>query len=220
MGGALLIVWGIALLAILALGGLLLWTLRRQVVPDARPQAPVEQAGGLDVGSSETLLFYYEEESVRATPGGRVIVRIPGMAWESEWQDDLLRLEVLVEDPASIAVPEAWGAAEVLAAYALRAYRMTEIGSDIEVERFAAPVDVFITADERGGELRFGVNNREGWTLAPLTALSPQALDGVDIPAGRSWAAASIAGMREVCLVRMPEPDRGAEEPGEPAEDR
>jgi hypothetical protein len=202
MGGALFIVWGVALVAILALGGFVVWTLRRGVAPNLAPKAA-------DAGGGDTLLFYYEQESVRATPQGTVIVRIPAMAWEGEWQDDLLRLEVLSEDPASIVVPASWGAAEILAAYALRAYRMTDLGTDIDVERFAAPVDVFVTTAEVGGELRFGVNNEEGWTLAPLAALSPQALEGVDIPPGRSWAAASIAGMRNICLVRMPESGQG-----------
>lgn len=206
MGGALVIVWGVALLALLTLGGLLVWTLRRETL--------VEKARGLQAGGGDTLLFYYEQESVRSTPRGRVIVRIPGMAWEGEWQDDLLRLEVLGRDPAAIRVPAAWGAAKVLAAYALRAYRMTEMGSDIQVDRFAAPVDVFLTADLAEGELRFGVNNEEGWTLAPLATLSPQALEGVDLPVGRGWAAASIAGLREICLVRMPVPGQGVEEQG------
>jgi hypothetical protein len=206
MGGALFIVWGIALLALLVLGGLLAWALRRQALPDALPETPVEKVKGFAVRGGETLLFYYEEESVRATPGGQVIVRISGMAWEGEWQDDLLRLEVLGQDPASVRVPEEWGAAEVVAAYALRAYRMTEMGNDIPVERFAAPVDVFLTTDVDGGELRFGVNNKDSWELAPLATLSPQALDGIDLPPERGWAAASIAGMREVCLVRMPVP--------------
>ena len=213
MGGALFIVWGAALVAILGLGGLLVWTLRRE----APPETPVEQAEGPPVEEGGTLLFYYEEESVRATPQGGVIARIPGMAWDREWQDDLLRLEVVGADPASIDVPAAWGAAEVLAAYALRAYRMTEMGTDIEVERFAAPVDVFMTTGEGEGRLRFGVNNEEGWALAPLAALSPQALEGVDLPPWRGWAAASIAGMRQICLVRMPEPDHSAEEQGLPA---
>lgn len=198
MGGVLFIVWGVALLAIVTLGGLLAWTLWREAL--------LERAPSLQAGGGGTLLFYYEQESVRSTPHGQVIVRIPGMAWEAEWQDDLLRLEVLGRDPAAIRVPAAWGAAKVLAAYALRAYRMTEMGSDIQVERFAAPVDIFVTTDVAEGELRFGVNNEEGWALAPLAALSLQAPEGVDLPVGRGWAAASIAGLREICLVRMPVP--------------
>ena len=201
MGGALFIVWGVALLALVALGGLLAWTLRREAL--------VARAGGLEVSGGGTLLFYYEQESVRSTPGDRVIVRIPGMAWEGEWQDDMLRLEVLGRDPAAIRVPPAWGAARVLAAYALRAYRMTEMGNDVRVERFAAPVDIFLTADIVEGELRFGVNHEQGWTLAPPAALSPQSLQGVDLPAERGWAAASIAGLREICLVHMPGPAQG-----------
>jgi len=107
--------------------------------------------------------------------------------------------------PASLDVPAEWGAAEVLAAYSLRAYRMTDLGTDIEVERFAAPLDVFLTVEGVEPGLRFGVNHEGRWTLAPPAALSPETIEGVDISAGESWAAASIAGMREICLVRVPE---------------
>jgi hypothetical protein len=207
MGGALYIVWGIAGAAILALGALLIWTLRGEV--SRRARLATSEASG---SGSDTLLFYYEQESVRSTPNGEVIVRIPGMAWEPEWQDDLLRLEVARVDPSSLLVPGEWGAARVLAAYALRAYRMTDLGTDIQVERFAAPVDVFVTTAGFEPRLRFAVKQGERWTLAPPAALSPDTFEDVDIPAGQSWAAASIAGMRDICLVRMPAPEGSAEQ--------
>ena len=215
MGGGLYVVWGFALLVILALGGLLAWTLRRGPSPDAPPEALDQEIVRLEVQDEGTLLFYHEEESVRSTPHGRVIVRIPGMAWERGWQDDLLRLEVSALDPASVGAPAAWGAAEVLAAYRLRAYRMTELGTDVEVERFAAPVDVFLTAQGQEARLRFGVHDERGWVLAPFATLSPEALQGVKIPAERSWAAASITGMRDICLVRVPGPQPPEEVQGQ-----
>jgi hypothetical protein len=219
MGGAFLIVWGVALAAIVALGTLLVWTLRRQpaVEEGESPRVTGGVQGG--AGSGDTLLFYYEEESVRTTPDGRVIIRMSGLAWEREWHDDLLRLEVGVEDPASVEVPAEWGAAEVLAAYSLRAYRMTDLGTDIEVERFAAPVDVFLTVEGVEPGLRFGVNHEGRWTLAPPATLSPETIEGIDIPAGESWAAASIAGMREICLVRVSEQRPVAGEQAGPAGD-
>jgi hypothetical protein len=219
MGGAFLIVWGVALAGIVALGALLVWTLRREpsIREDEAPYATGAAQGGAESG--DTLLFYHEEESVRATPHGRVIVRISGMAWEREWHDDLLRLEVGVEDPASVEVPAEWGGAQVLAVYCLRAYRMTDLGTDIEIERFAAPVDVFLTIEGVEPGLRFGVNHEGRWTLAPPATLSPATIEGIDIPAGQSWAAASIAGMREVCLVRAPEQRPIAEEQAGPAGD-
>jgi hypothetical protein len=202
MGGALFIVWGIAGIALLALGALLWWALQDETPSQTR----VVQSGSSGA-AGDTLLFYYEQESVRSTPDGRVIVRIPGMAWEPEWQDDLLRLEVGRADPSSLPVPDEWDAARVLAAYALRAYRMTDLGTDIDVKRFAAPVDVFLTTEGEEPRLRFGVKHGERWTLAPPAALSLDTFEDVDIPAGQSWAAASIAGMRDICLVRIPAPE-------------
>ena len=198
----LFVVWGVALLVLLGLGALLIWTLRGNV-------RPAEWARTLRVAASfapatDTLLLYYEEESVRRTPQGDVVLRIPGMAWEREWQDDLVRLEVARIEPEGVAVPEQWGEAEVLAVYDLRAHRMTEIGTDIAVESFAAPVDVFLTSEAEMGGLRFGVNNDGEWTLAPQAALPLDVLEQAGIPASQGWAAASISRLRQVCLVRMP----------------
>jgi hypothetical protein len=191
-----IVVWGIALLALLGLGVVLIWTLRSGT--------PHGRAGGEpDDSATDTLLLYYEQESVRRTPRGEVVLRIPGMAWEREWQDDLVRLEVTRIEPESIAAPEPWGAAEVLAAYDLHAHRMTEIGTDIPVESFAAPVDVFLTCERELQGLRFGIENQGEWTLAPPAALPLEVLEEAGIPAGQGWAAASISRLRQVCLVRM-----------------
>jgi hypothetical protein len=133
-----------------------------------------------------------------------MVVHIPGTAWDQAWRDDLLRLEVSIEEPAAEVVPAAWGEVRVLAAYAVRAYRMTEIGTDIAVERFAAPVDVFLITEDRVGELRFGVNNEGTWMLAPPAGLSPETFEGIDIPAGKRWVAASVTRLREICLVSFP----------------
>jgi hypothetical protein len=200
MGGAFVVIWGVALLAVVALGAILMLTLRQ-----GAPAEPPDAAGLAVSGPlSDTLLFYYEEESVGRTSQGGMIVHIPGTAWDQEWRDDLLRLEVSTEEPAAVAVPAEWGEVRVLAAYSVRAYRMTEIGTDVAVERFAAPVDVFLTAEDRAGELRFGVNNEGIWTLAPSAALAPEMFEGVDIPAGRGWVAASVTRLREICLVSFP----------------
>ncbi len=200
MGGAFLVIWGVALLAVVALGAILWLTLRQGAPPESLDAAGSAASGPL----SDTLLFYYEEQGVGRTSQGGMIVHIPGSAWDQEWRDDLLRLEVSTKEPAAVAVPTAWGEVRVLAAYAVRAYRMTEIGTDIVVERFAAPVDVFLMAEDEAGELRFGVNNEGTWMLAPSAALSPEMLEGVDIPAGQRWVAASVTRLREICLVSFP----------------
>jgi hypothetical protein len=192
------VVWGVALMLLLGLGAALILTLRQG-------ERPAEDSGSAEhplVSTTDTLLLYYEEESVRRTPTGDVVLRIPGIAWEREWQEDLVRLEVARLAASTVDVPADWGEAEVLAVYDLRAHRMTEIGTDIAVEQFAAPVDVFLIADGRVDGLRLGVQRGGVWTLALPAALSPEALEQAGIPAGQSWAAASITQLRPVCLVR------------------
>jgi len=199
MAGMILVVWGFALWVLLGLGALLIWTLRsgrRMVEAAPGPEEPSQPV-------TDTLLLYYEEESVRRTPQGDVVLRIPGMAWEREWQEDLVRLDVTRLDPGTVEPVEEWGEAEVLAAYELQAHRMTEIGSDITVESFAAPVDVFLVSKGEEEGLRFGIGSETGWTLAPPAALPLDVLAQAGIPAGQGWAAASISRLRQVCLVRM-----------------
>ena len=98
MTGMILVVWGFALWVLLGLGVLLIWTLRSG-------RRTVEAASGPEDASqpvTDTLLLYYEEQSVRRTPQGDVVLRIPGMAWEREWQDDLVRLDVTRLDPITV----------------------------------------------------------------------------------------------------------------------
>jgi hypothetical protein len=194
-----LVVWGIALVMLLGLGGLLIWTLR------SRGATPGSALGAKEPSLSvtDTLLLYYEEESVRRTPQGDVVLRIPGMAWEREWQEDLVRLEVTRLDPASVQAAEEWDEGQVLAAYELQAHRMTEMGTDILVESFAAPIDVFLVSEGEAEGLRFGIGSETGWTLAPPAALPPEVLAQAGIPPGQGWAAASISRLRQVCLVRL-----------------
>ena len=197
MGAAFILVWGVALLVIVVLLVVLMQTLKRGASP-----SPTVGEGEALGSIKDTLLFYYAEQSVRNTSDNRVIVRISGIAWDTGWQEDLIRLEVNTQEPESVVLPPEWADAQILAVYNLCAYRMTEMGTDVEVERFAAPVDVFLTTEGREPQLRFGVRNETGWVLAPFATLSPEALGGAEIPAEQSWAAASIAGMRDICLVR------------------
>ena len=188
------------MLAVIALGAVL-WRTVRQGAPGKPTDAAAAVGGG---PLCDTLLFYYEQEGVGRTAQGGMIVHIPGTAWDQEWRDDLLRLEVSTGEPGAVDAPGAWGEVRVLAAYAVRAYRMTEIGTDIVVERFADPVDVFLTTGEGAGELRCAVNNEGTWMLAPTAALSPEMFEGIDIPAGRRWVAASVTRLREISLVAFP----------------
>ena len=81
--------------------------------------------------------------------------------------------------------------------------RETPGGLEAEVKRFVAPVDVVLTAEGEGQGLRFGVQGDGQWTLAPKAAFAPEAFRGVEIPPGKSWVAASIAGLCQICLVRL-----------------
>ncbi len=121
----------------------------------------------------------------------------------SDFFDQLVRLEVTHVEPRGVVVPEPWGEAEVLAVYDLHAHRMTEIGTDIAVEGFAAPVDIFLIGESEMEGLRFGIHN-DTWTLAPPTTLPLDALEQAGIPASQGWAAASISQLRRVCLARIP----------------
>ena len=198
MAGMLFVVWGVALLVLLGLGAVLIWTLRGGTRPAERELGARESWAPM----TDTLLLYHEEQSVRRTPHGDVVLYIPGNAWEPEWHEDLVRLEVTRMDPRTVPAPESWG--EVLAAYDLHAHRMTEIGTDIQVEAMAAPVAVFLTTESEMEGLRFGVNDDGMWTLAPPAAVPVEVLEQAGIPATCGWAAALIARFRQVCLVRMP----------------
>ncbi len=196
METALIVVWGVALLIIAALSALLVWTLKSRA-PARVAQEPLPEFQPL----KDTLLFYYEEQSVRSTAGREVIIRIPGTAWDTDWQSDLLRLEIVGRDPRRVSLPAEWGAMEILAAYELRAYRMTEMGKDLEIERFASPIDVILTTDKKGDGLHVAARPMDEWIRIPLADVSPGELE-IDLPGGRSWAAASVVELGELCLLK------------------
>ena len=196
----LLIVWLLALVAIAILGAMLRQTLRRgpkSVLPGASENDPLQPY-------TDNLLFQYEPESVRVSRDARVIVHIPGMAWDAEWRGDLIRLEV-VEQPPDSFVFAGVGAVEVLSAYDLAAFRMTDVGADIRVERFPEPVDVLLTTERGDGSLGIVTQVDRTWVLAPAARVSPREFEGVDLPPGRRWAAAAVARLGRVCLVRLSE---------------
>ncbi len=193
MGTALVVIWGIALLVIAILSALLVWSLRSRTPTTTGPVPTFKPL-------KDTLLFYYEEQSTRSTAGREVIIRIPGTAWDTDWRSDLLRLEIVGRNPRAVVLPAEWGAARVLAAYELRAYRMTEMGKDLEIERFASPIDVILTTEESGDELRVAARPRDAWIQIPPADVSPGELE-VDLPGGRRWAAASVVELGELCLL-------------------
>jgi hypothetical protein len=209
MGTAFAFVWGMALLVIAALGAALVVTLRQS----PPPPLPGEREPEFEP-VSDTLLFYYEENCVRSAVQDTLIIRIPGAAWDAEWVEDLLRLEVSTRDPASIALPDegaGFQAEQIVAAYDLSAYRMTEIGTDIEVERFPAPIELVFPAGETDPGVRLLTWTENAWELAPATELSLDEFQGSDVTPKSNWLAVSVTGLGAMCLIRGP----GQGEPSE-----
>ncbi len=203
MGTALFIVWGVALLVIVALGVVLRATLKRgapSMMQDTPEPRQFERA-------SDTLLFYREESSVRSAIKGAIIIRIPETAWDEGWADDLLRLEVSTRDPASITLPPEWADAEIAAAYDLHAYRMTEIGADIKVARFPAPIELVFAEKSAGSRLRLLTQAESAWVLAPVIQISIDKYEGSDLLPKEDALAVSLTGLGRMCLVRLPTSD-------------
>ncbi len=200
MQAAYTIVWGGALLAIVGLLVALRGTLQRSpqrsssIGSDAEASEPIK----------DTLLFYYEEDSVRSTFGARVIVHISGLAWDAGWREDLLRLEISELSCDAISLPSELGSVEVLAVYNLAAYRMTEMGTDIKVERFLEPIDVILT-ERSDHSLGLAIQIDRSWTLTPPANLSPRQFEGIDLPTGHNWAAALLTRLGTICLVQLPD---------------
>jgi len=199
MNMTLIAIWGIALIAIVAMLVLLVTTLRR----NARVTALIEPAAKQPGLPEDTLLFYYEDQSVRSTANGHLFVRIPGAAWDPAWHTDLMRMEIKAQDPGFVTLPAEWGSSKLVSVFSVAVYRMTEMGTDVRIDRFASPIDVLLAADEDPQGLRCAIRlTEEGWTLAPATAVSPSTM-GVELPPRRAWSAASILRPGQVCLVRL-----------------
>jgi hypothetical protein len=197
MGVAFTIVWGVALLAIAALLVMLVLTLKR---------GPVSAPPGADeletfMPLRDTLLFHYEESGTRSTVHDRVIVRLPGIAWETAWREDLLRLEVSSVEPRTVPLPVGWQNAQVLGAYDLRAFRMTEMGRDVEVRRFLSPIDVVLTFEGPYPEVRAFTRTDDDWTLATTVDLALDEFNGRNRLSGRDWVAVPITQLGQVCLL-------------------
>jgi hypothetical protein len=199
MDMTLIAIWGVALVVILIMLVLLTTTLRR----NARVTALIEPAVTRSDLPEDTLLFYYEDQSVRSTAGGQLFVRIPGAAWNPAWHTDLMRMEIKAQDPGFVTLPAEWGSPQLVTAFSVAGYRMTEMGTDIRVDRFAAPVDILLTADGDQRGLRCGMRPAdEDWVLAAATALSPGSM-GVELPPRRAWSAVSVSRPGQVCLLRF-----------------
>jgi hypothetical protein len=199
MIGGLIIVWSLALLAI---GALLIALVRTCTVPLPTRSEDGGRVEGFQ-SIKDTLLFYYETQSVSSALDGRVLIHIPGVAWDPEWRHDLLRIEVATRDPGVVSRPPEWGQATVLAAYDLAAYRMTEMGTDVAVERFWAPVEVILTTEATESNLRILLESDGEWTLAPPTDAQLRQIEGMLLTSGHIGVAASLTRLGPMSLVRL-----------------
>ncbi len=209
METAFVVVWGIALLVIAILGAILAFTLRRfSAGRTAQKGRDAAFAPAQDI-----LLFEYDKNILLSAIDGHVLVRIKGISWDAAWQNDLLRVQVNAQDPRQIALDPAQRDARILAAYQLSAFRMTDLGADVTVERFVKPIDIVLTSDEPDGELGVFVQQDAGWQAAPQPATPVEEIER-RVGKGRRWAAASIAKLAPVCLVQIAPPET---EPRSPA---
>ena len=199
MGTAFIVVWGIALLIIAALLVILVFTFRHNA--QFGTQAVQEGVTAFE-SVQDTLLFYYEKESVRSTENGSVIIRIHGISWDAAWQDDLLRIKVVARDPHSVTLGEAWDDAQVLVVYDFEAYRMTEMGTDISVPSFVKPVEVILVANETNVNLAVLAQQDGEWVSAPQTEVTLEELGKKSIPGQVCWAVASVDRLDRLCLIK------------------
>jgi hypothetical protein len=204
MDGAWVAIWGIALVAIVVLLALVMSSIRRST-SGAGPaaggtQSPVELF-------RDTLLFYHEEQNMRSASRGAVIIRLPGEAWRPEWHPDLLRVQVITLAPDSVSLPVGWKTVQVLGAFSIRAYRVTELGTEVEISQFAAPMDIVLTTQTQSPGLCYAVRVDGNWRLGAVPA-STDRLESMDLPlrSGRVIISADRPG--DFCLLRATEEPR------------
>jgi hypothetical protein len=199
MGTALTIIWGIALLIIAALLGVLALTLKRGPQPAAL--AAGEESARFEP-AREILLFEYAQEDIRSTADDSVIVRIPGISWDPAWQKDLIRLEIDTRPQRTVQLTAGWENARVIAAYRLHAYRMTDMGADVAVNSFSEPIEIVFTTTEKTARLEILTQTDGEWTPVPQADISAQELASIRSLGEREWRAGSVRNLGLFCLVR------------------
>jgi hypothetical protein len=196
MGIALTIVWGLALLAILILSVILAITLRRNTT--SRDRVVQDKEVLIFEPFEDTLLFSYQNECVRSTSSGQLIIRIGGISWDAAWQDDLLRIHVVARDPQSVVLGKVWNGAQKIAAYEFKAYRMTDLGTDLPVSDFVKPIDIIVVTTRADGDFDILVESENGWISAPKVDV---ALIREHVSGKKRWALASVNRLDRLCLI-------------------
>ncbi|MBN1580375.1 MAG: hypothetical protein JXA89_06705 [Anaerolineae bacterium] len=199
MGTAFIVVWGIALLIIAILLVILMITFQQNARGDERI---VQENNTLFVPFADTLLFYYDKQSVRDTENGQVLIHIRGISWDASWQDDLLRVKVVAQDPQSVTLGDIGYDAQVLAAYEFGVYRMTEMGTDIPVSSFVKSVDVFLATNPKNDNLDVLIQREGEWVSAPKSETRIEELVKKDGLEKTGWVAASVLRLDRLCLIK------------------
>jgi len=200
------VLWIIVCLIIGVLALLLIRALREtgRATEPGVPGPPGEEGGFEE--EAEPLFFYYDEvePGVQSLRSGALLLRVPPAAWEADWRDDLLRVEVTSQDPASY--PLAAGVEGHLeCVYRISAIRMSERGTDFEVTSFPHPLDLVLIAEEEGGE-RTGARVMQWadgvWKPLPRAEVPSTLLESLCDPTRRCWAAARVESLGVFGLVR------------------
>jgi|GEM_PF-5255975 len=196
------IVWIIALVAIAVLLVLLGITLRRQA---ADTESAIDLARGY-VPVRDTLIFYHDKNCIRSTADGRLWLNIPGIAWETTWQNDLLRVEVRAQDLTQIVLDNVPTGTQIIAAYDFLVYRMTETGSDLDVWQFARPIQVaFLVEGLAAEQIDFMVHHGK-WQWVPCAPVEPETLGISRLRKTQSLVAAGLERLDPMCVVVQPPP--------------
>ena len=195
------IIWVVALALIAALGVVLAVSLRGEKRPE--PARDTDAVGGDEV--HDTLLFDYGEMGVRSTTRGNVIVYLPGAAWEADWRQDLIRVDVnqVAVDAADLG--NEWSGVEVLSAYDLRAYRIAETSIDEEIQGFGVPIHIFVTHEGADRGLRLLARQEGAWFSAAATTAFTDGMESSHLLPGQVWRGTSTTKLGLLCLVQTSE---------------
>ncbi len=199
------VLWAIVCLVIGVLALLLIRTLREsERAGEPGVLLPAGEEGGFEE-EMEPLFFYYDEvePGIQSLQNGVLLLRVPPTAWETDWRDDLLRVEVTSQDPARYPLG-AGVEGHLECVYRLSAIRMSERGTDFEVMSFPNPLDLVLSVEVRGEGAEARVMEWADGMWKPLTrAEMPTALvEPLFDPDTRCWAAARIESLGVFGLVR------------------
>lgn len=197
MQAVFVVVWAVSLAAIAVLLVLLGRALRRQA---ADTQQDIDTARHY-VPARDTLIFFHDKECVRSTLDGRLWLLIPGIAWDTAWQNDLLRVEVRAQASDQVALGDPDAGMRAILAYDFLAYRITETGSDLDVRQFVKPIQAAVLVDGIDPALVDVLGRHgSGWQPLPRAQVEPEAV-GIKLRKTQHLIAVSMSRLDPLCVV-------------------